>query len=86
MTTNEFTLDDLKRILRQVAGVDEAFGLDGDILDSDFEQLGYESLALLETGSCIEREYGIALDDTAVSGTATPRELINAVNGLLAAA
>ncbi|MFD3936188.1 acyl carrier protein [Streptomyces sp. NPDC058611] len=87
-TTNTlpFTVDDLVRILVESAGADEAFNLEGDILDTGFEQLGYESLALLETGSRIEREYGISLDDTALTDTSTPRQLIEAVNGLIAAA
>ncbi|HET6860425.1 MAG TPA: phosphopantetheine-binding protein [Streptomyces sp.] len=83
MSAQEFTLGDLKRILLEGAGADEAVDLDGDILDSDFETLGYESLALLETGSRIEREYRITLDDTALSDAATPRALIEAVNAEL---
>ncbi|MFJ3631541.1 acyl carrier protein [Streptomyces sp. NPDC090112] len=87
-TTNTlpFTVDDLLRILVESAGADETFNLDGDILDTGFEQLGYESLALLETGSRIEREYGISLDDTELTGSSTPRQLIETVNGLIAAA
>lgn len=80
MTTSEFTLQDLRRILREGAGSDESVDLDGDIADTHFERLGYESLALLETGSRIEREYGITLDDSALTDAETPRELISAVN------
>lgn len=80
MTAREFTLDDLKRILLEGAGADESVDLDGDILDTDFEELGYESLALLETGGRIEREYGITLDDTALTDARTPRALIAVVN------
>ncbi|MEW1861863.1 acyl carrier protein [Streptomyces sp. NBC_00669] len=81
-----FHLDDLRRILREGAGADETVDLDGEILDTDFDALGYESLALLETGSRIEREYGIALADDALAPDTTPRALIAAVNGELAAA
>ncbi|MFI7601227.1 acyl carrier protein [Actinoplanes sp. NPDC049681] len=83
MADIEFTLDDLKRILTEGAGADEAVDLDGDILDRTFEELGYESLALLETGGRIEREYGIALGDDLLLDSATPRSLIGAVNDLL---
>lgn len=86
MVTKEFTLDDLKRILREGAGADEAVDLDGDILETQFEQLGYESLALLETGSRIEREYDITLDDSVLTDAETPRALIAAVNALLTTA
>ncbi|MEU9310337.1 phosphopantetheine-binding protein [Streptomyces sp. NPDC048256] len=83
MTAHEFTVDDLKRILREGAGADEDVDLDGDILDTDFESLGYESLAMLETGSRIEREFGVTLDDDTLTDATTPRALIEAVNGVL---
>ncbi|MFF3325831.1 acyl carrier protein [Streptomyces sp. NPDC002889] len=83
MMTQQFTLADLKRILLEGAGADEGVDLDGDILDTEFEELGYESLALLETGGRIEREYGITLDDSALTEAPTPRTLIDAVNTLL---
>ncbi|MFJ6855959.1 phosphopantetheine-binding protein [Streptomyces sp. NPDC091271] len=80
MSTAEFTLDDLRRILLEAAGADEGVDLHGDILDVQFEALGYESLALLETGSRIESEYHIALDEELLSEADTPRALIAAVN------
>lgn len=83
MPAPQFTLDDLKRILIECAGADEAVDLDGDILDQDFETIGYESLAILETGGRIETEYEVCLDDAVLSVNNTPRELITAVNGLL---
>lgn len=85
MNATVFTLSDLKRILLESAGADDS-GLDGDILDSHFDELGYESLALLETGSRIEREYGITLDDSVLGEAVTPRALIDAVNSRLGAA
>jgi act minimal PKS acyl carrier protein len=81
----ELTIDDLKRILRESAGEEEGIDLDGDILDSTFEDLGYDSLALLETGSRIEREHGIELEDTAITVAETPRVLLTVVNEQLAA-
>ncbi|GJF22587.1 MULTISPECIES: acyl carrier protein [Streptomyces] len=81
-----FTLDDLRRILREAAGADEGVDLDGDILGTEFEALGYESLALLETGGRIEREYGITLDDDTLAEARTPGELVDAVNARLTAA
>ncbi|MEV6479330.1 acyl carrier protein [Streptomyces sp. NPDC051576] len=86
MTSSPFTLADLKRILLESAGADDLSALDGDILDVNFTELGYESLALLETGSRIEREYAVELDDSALFDAMTPRDLIEAVNGLLATA
>jgi minimal PKS acyl carrier protein len=73
-----FTLEDLKRILREGSG--ETGGLDGDILDVEFETLGYESLALLETTGRIERELGLKLDEESAAAASTPRALVELVN------
>ena len=85
MAATEFTVNDLRRILRERAGVDEGVDLDGEILDQAFEELGYESLALLEASGLIEREYGILLADGALAEATTPRALIEMVNAELAA-
>jgi act minimal PKS acyl carrier protein len=84
MTTAKFTLNDLKRILLDGAGADDAGDLGGDILDRDFVELGYDSLALLETGGRIEREFAITLDDSVLIEASTPRSLIEAVNDHIA--
>jgi len=84
VSTQPFTIDDLKRILLEGAGAAESVDLDSDILDTEFEQLGYESLALLETSSRIEREYGITLTDTVLADATTPRVLLDVVNQHLA--
>ena len=81
MPDNEFTIEMLRRILRQGAG--EEVDLDGDILDVTFAELGYESLALLETGGRIEREFDIRFDDDALVDAATPRALVDLVNSHL---
>jgi len=79
-TATPFTLDDLTRILRDAAGVT------GEIApDMEFELLGYDSLALLETYTRIEREYGISLDEDALATVRTPDSLIEVVNTHLAA-
>lgn len=85
MTTTGFTLDDLKRILLEGAGAEEGVDLNADILDTAFDDLGYESLALLETSGRIEREYRVVLDEDAVAQSQTPRALIDAVNSQLGA-
>jgi minimal PKS acyl carrier protein len=76
----QFTLDDLRRILLEGAGADEGVDLDADVLDTGFGDLGYDSLALLETSGRIEREYGVVLDDSVLVDGGTPRALIAAVN------
>lgn len=75
-----FTLDDLVRILREGSGISKGIELGSDILDTEFYVLGYDSLAVLETASRIEREYGIALEDALLTDTVTPRAFLEAIN------
>ncbi|WP_394832271.1 acyl carrier protein [Pendulispora rubella] len=79
--TKEFTLEDLKRVLLASAGAAEGVDLDSNILDIDFADLGYESVALLETGRQIELECRVSLDDGALAQVRTPRALLSLVNG-----
>ncbi|MET7486108.1 acyl carrier protein [Streptomyces sp. NPDC005538] len=86
MSDRQFDIDDLKRILLEGAGTDDAAMLQGDILDVSFDDLGYDSLARLETGLRIDREFGVELDDAVLTDSETPRQLVTAVNEHLAAA
>lgn len=84
--TNRMTLEELLEILRAGAGEDEQAGLGADAGDTAFADLGYDSLALLETAGRVQRRYGIVLDDDALAGAETPGLFLEAVNALLAAA
>jgi act minimal PKS acyl carrier protein len=81
MSGKEISLEDLKRILHECAGVDEGVDMTGEILDTGFDDLGYDSLALLETASRITRDYDIAVDHDAISAVTTPRGFLAVVNG-----
>ncbi|WP_327364770.1 acyl carrier protein [Streptomyces sp. NBC_01296] len=77
-------LTDLTRLLRECAGEDEGVDLDGaDVLDMLFFELGYDSLALLQTTGLIEREYDITLDEEAMDEAETPRKYLELVNRAL---
>ncbi|MWA03658.1 actinorhodin polyketide synthase [Actinomadura sp. LD22] len=76
MPTTTFTMDDLTRLLRECAGEDDSIDLDGDIAGTEFEDLGYDSLALFNTVNRIERDYGIRLSDEIVAEVRTPGELL----------
>ncbi len=80
MSDQAITLEVLTRMLREGAGTDESVELDGDVLDVEFTELGYDSLALLETAARLERDHGIVLDDDAATSAKTPRELLELVN------
>ena len=82
----QFTIEDLKQVLRAAAGEGEGGDLDSDIMDTPFDELGYDSLALLETGSRIGREHGIELPDSTVTEARTPRALLACINQQLASA
>lgn len=84
MPGKEFTVTDLQRILRAAAGPDAEIGTDAGTLDTSFEDLGLDSLAVLETGARIEREVGVRLEDSDLVQTLTPSELIDLVNAQLA--
>jgi act minimal PKS acyl carrier protein len=84
MTEQEFTAADLRRVLRQAAG--DVTDLDGDILDVDFGDLGYDSLALMETASTVQRERGVRLDESALTEAVTPRTLLELINRQITAA
>jgi act minimal PKS acyl carrier protein len=77
------TLDGLRQILLEGAGEDEEVDLGGDIIDIDFADLGYDSIALLETASRIQRQFDARLDDEAVAAARTPRALIDLTNNAL---
>ncbi|WP_243788664.1 acyl carrier protein [Saccharopolyspora gloriosae] len=72
------TMDDLRRILRDCAGDAEA-DLAADIGDTPFEELGYDSLALIETAARIKQEWGVTIPDELVAELRTPREVLDVV-------
>jgi act minimal PKS acyl carrier protein len=78
------TIDDLVRFLTESAGYEEALGTTADVTDAAFEDLGYDSLALLETAARIEQEFGITVPDGEMTELRTPRAVIDLVNSLLA--
>lgn len=84
MTSQQFTFDDLRRILVASAGATEELDVGQDAVDVTFEELGYDSLAVLETASHIQREFGINLNESDVLEARTPRELIAMANTHLA--
>lgn len=81
----QFTLDDLKRIMRTSVGVDESVDLEGAITQVPFNDLGYDSLAVLEIAGTIQKELSLSLPDEAVAELKTPGEFVGYVNERLSA-
>jgi aromatase len=86
--TTQFTIDDLVRMLGSPAetNADNAPAFDGHVLDTEFNELGYDSLALLELAGRVQREYGAPMPDDAPARMITPRRAIEFINSRLAEA
>jgi act minimal PKS acyl carrier protein len=80
---SKFTIEDLIRTMRQCAGEAEGAEFAGDISDVPFDELGYDSLALLETAALVSREYGVKLPDETAGSIGTPAEFLELVNSTL---
>ncbi|GAA4616662.1 acyl carrier protein [Actinoallomurus liliacearum] len=78
--SGSFTLDDLREILRTCAGDAESVDLDSDIADVTFEELGYDSLAVLEVAAKLQNHLGVVIPDDATEQLPTPRALTDYVN------
>ncbi|MCU1470912.1 MAG: phosphopantetheine-binding protein [Glaciihabitans sp.] len=78
------TIDRLKDMLRVSAGEDMTSPLGGDITDKTFADLGYDSLAMLETAALINREFGVDITGE-IGELPTPGALVSRVNSSLAA-
>jgi act minimal PKS acyl carrier protein len=78
------TPDDLIAIIRASAGEPEGGALDGENMDVAFDDLGYDSIQLLEIAAHIERKIDIALSDNIVAETRTIRELLLVIDAAVA--
>ena len=74
------TFDDLKQILAECAGEDESTSLDPQALDTPFTDLGYDSLALMESAALVAQRFGAVLSDDEAASISTPREFLDRVN------
>lgn len=74
-----FSLDDLRNLMRACAGIDESVDLGGDIGGHTFEELGYDSLAVLEVTAKIQNTLGVVITDDAAQELTTPDLLVDYV-------
>ena len=70
-----FTVNDLRRILRD-CGQEDVPDLAGAAFDTPVAELGYDSLAMLEVASVVQREYGVPIPDEALGFMTTPRTTV----------
>jgi minimal PKS acyl carrier protein len=74
------TLSDLVSALRTCAGEVEDVDLGGDIAECTFTDLGYDSIALLETLARLADRHGLVLGEDVLTDLETPAELLRRVN------
>ncbi|WP_018255418.1 acyl carrier protein [Salinispora mooreana] len=75
------TNDQLRETMIASAGEDESINLDDEFATRPFTELGFDSLALLETCANLKRSYGIEVPDELLWEFSTPEELVRWVNG-----
>jgi act minimal PKS acyl carrier protein len=77
--STRMSITDLHGILIACAGGDQE-GMDGSIADVSFDELGYDSLALIETAAVLKRDHGVYIPDAEISEVSTPSELLDIIN------
>ncbi|QIS14053.1 acyl carrier protein [Nocardia arthritidis] len=78
------TGEDLFQILIASAGNPEIDVHENDFVDYQFEDLGYDSLALIEAAARVEQRYNVALPEEKLIEMTTPRQLLEFVNAAIA--
>ncbi|WET83078.1 acyl carrier protein [Amycolatopsis sp. QT-25] len=74
------TLDELRAILVECVGA--VTGLDGDFADVDFDELGIDSLVVMETTARVRQRFGVVVPDDATADLRTPAALLDAINAV----
>ncbi|MFC9505978.1 acyl carrier protein [Streptomyces sp. NPDC057002] len=77
------TSEKLFAILRECAGEEESVTSAVNAVDMEFTDLGYDSLALLETAARVSREYDVEIPEEDLSEVTTPAGFLSVVNTLL---
>jgi minimal PKS acyl carrier protein len=79
------TMDDVKRALVAGSGIGPGVDLDRDLTVKSFREMGYDSLAVLETGLRLGRENDVEIDDEVFTDLETPQQLLEQLNLALSA-
>ncbi|RKT55660.1 acyl carrier protein [Saccharothrix australiensis] len=79
------TITDFGRIVESCVGTGNVAALDTAALDTEFADLGIDSLAVYEIVTRLQDELGVRISDDEIERLTTPRALIAFVNEGLAA-
>ncbi len=77
------SIDDLRSILISCAGGDED-ALRRDISGISFDELGDDSLALIEMAATLQRDHGVVISDEQITEVRSPGELLTLINSSVA--
>jgi minimal PKS acyl carrier protein len=75
-----YRADQLTTLMIAAAGEPEGGQQDGQLLNTSFTELGYDSLAVLEITGRIHKTWGIDIPEAMTSDLQTPRMLLDYVN------
>jgi act minimal PKS acyl carrier protein len=73
------TVDELLRILTEVAGAPDSEGGAAEV-DAELDYLGYDSLAVLAAVAKIEREFGVKIDEEKLPEAKMLSDVVELVN------
>ena len=82
--TDHVTVDDLRTMLVEAAGVADEGALEQAGPDTDLYDLGYDSLALMELAARIKDRFGVEIHDEEALALRTFRALLDRVNDVRA--
>lgn len=76
-----FTLADLAETIKQCLGAGSGVELTEDTADTEFFDLGYDSLAVYELMTRLQDDTGIPISDEQIEEITTPRLAVRFING-----
>lgn len=82
--TQRFTFTDLKAVVRDCVGATETTDLTERTMETDFADLGLDSLAVYEITSTLQERLAISIPDDDIDTLTTPAQVIAYVNEHLA--
>lgn len=74
------TLPTLRQLLADAAGASDAEAATENYGDQPFVDLGYDSLALMESAAMLKRRHGIEIPEDVLGELTTPNEMLAYVN------
>ncbi|MFF5252817.1 acyl carrier protein [Streptomyces leeuwenhoekii] len=78
--TGMLSLDQLLQILGECSGDEQITAQGEDVLDREFDALGYDSLVLLETSAQLKHRHDIDIPEDVIRDLKTPRAVLEYVN------